>query len=373
MAVLPPGSVIGIMGGGQLGRMIALAAARLGYRCAVFCETAEDPAARVSDMVVAAPYEDPDALQRFAASADVVTFEFENLPRDAANWLSEHTLVRPNVRSLEVAQDRVLEKTFLNERGIATTPWVEISDAGSLDQAWQTIGAPSVFKTARFGYDGKGQAMVRTREQLDDSWQGVNQARGVLEGFVDFACEVSVIVARAPNGQVACYDVVENQHANHILDVTIAPARITAKTAEVAKKTGMAIAEALDLVGLVAVEMFVTRDDEIVVNEIAPRPHNSGHWTIDACVTSQFEQMVRAVCGLPLGTPERHSNALMRNLIGDQASGWQDILAQPETKLHLYGKSEARPGRKMGHMTRLYELTDQWAPDGVESALQEWN
>lgn len=373
MAILPPGSVVGIMGGGQLGRMIALAAARLGYRCAIFCETENDPAAQVSDIVVAAPYDDPAALQRFAACTDVVTFEFENLPRNAANWLSDHTLVRPNVRSLEIAQDRVLEKTFLNSIGIETAPWAEISDAASLDQAWETIGAPSVFKTARFGYDGKGQAMVRTREQLDDAWQGVNQARGVLEGFVDFACEVSVIVARAPNGQAACYDVVENQHANHILDVTIAPARITAKIAEAAKKTGMAIAEALDLVGLVAVEIFVTRADEIVVNEIAPRPHNSGHWTIDACITSQFEQMVRAVCGLPLGTPERHSNAIMRNLIGDQASDWRGILGQPETKLHLYGKSEARPGRKMGHMTRLYERADFWAPDGVETTLNDWD
>jgi 5-(carboxyamino)imidazole ribonucleotide synthase len=372
-AVLPPGSVIGIMGGGQLGRMIALAAARLGYRCAVFCESETDPAAQVSDTVIAAPYGDPTALRRFAAITDVVTFEFENLPRDAATWLSEHTLVRPNVRCLEISQNRVLEKTFLNDLGVATPPWTEINDAAALDRAWDTIGSPAVFKTAQLGYDGKGQAMIRTRKQLDEAWDGVDRVKAVVEGFVDFTCEVSVIVARAPNGQIQCYDVVENQHANHILDVTIAPARIARKTAKEAREIAVSVAEALDLIGLLAVEMFVSGDGKILVNEIAPRPHNSGHWTLDACVTDQFEQMVRAVCGLPLGTTGRLSNALMRNLIGDQASQWHDILRTPVTKLHLYGKAETRPGRKMGHMTRLYPLADQWAPDSVEAALRNWN
>ena len=372
-APLPPGSVIGIMGGGQLGRMIALAAARLGYRCSVFCETVNDPAAQFCDRVVAAPYDDIAALEQFVGGVDVVTFEFENIPREAADWLTQHSLVRPSARVLEIAQDRSLEKNFLNDNGIQTAPWAEITNGASLDAAAENIGTRAVFKTARFGYDGKGQAMVQSKKELADAWDSVDRVRAVLEGFIDFACEVSVIVARGPDGQMACFDVVENQHANHILDVTIAPARISAETAHKARATGQAIAEALDLVGLVAVEMFVTRDGDILVNEIAPRPHNSGHWTIDACITSQFEQMVRAVCGLPLGSPARHSNAIMRNLIGDEANAWHRHLEAPETKLHLYGKAEARPGRKMGHMTRLYPKTDAWAPDGVEHALEDWN
>jgi len=372
-APLPPGSVIGIMGGGQLGRMIALAAARLGYRCSVFCETENDPAAQFCDRVVAAPYDDLAALEKFVGGVDVVTFEFENIPRDSADWLTRHSLVRPSARVLEIAQDRSLEKSFLNDNGIQTAPWTEITDAASLDAAAGNIGLRAVFKTARLGYDGKGQAMVHSRDELTSAWDTVGKVRAVLEGFIDFACEVSVIVARGPDGQMECFDIVENQHANHILDVTIAPARIAADTAEKARTTGQAVAEALDLVGLVAVEMFVTKDGGILVNEIAPRPHNSGHWTIDACVTSQFEQMVRAVCGLPLGSPARHSNAIMRNLIGNDANAWHHHLEAPETRLHLYGKAEARAGRKMGHMTRLYPMTDSWAPGGVEDALKGWD
>lgn len=371
-ALLPPGSVIGIMGGGQLGRMIALAAARLGYRCSVFCETENDPAAQFCDNVVAAPYDDMAALERFVSGVDVVTFEFENIPRDSADWLTHHSLVRPSARVLEIAQDRSIEKSFLNDNGIQTATWVEITDTSSLNAAAENIGSRAVFKTARFGYDGKGQAMVHSKRELTDAWDSVDKVRAVLEGFIDFACEISVIVARGPDGQTACFDVVENQHANHILDVTIAPARISDETAEKARATGQAVAEALDLVGLVAVEMFVTKNGDILVNEIAPRPHNSGHWTIDACVTSQFEQMVRAVCGLPLGSPARHSNAIMRNLIGDDAHAWHRHLEAPETKVHLYGKAEARPGRKMGHMTRLYKRADSWAPSGVEDALKDW-
>jgi 5-(carboxyamino)imidazole ribonucleotide synthase len=372
-AALPPGSVIGIMGGGQLGRMLAMTAYRLGYRCSIFCESANDPAAQVCDSVIAAPYDDFAALARFVAGIDVVTFEFENIPRETANWLTGHTLVRPSARILEIAQDRALEKTFLNDNGIRTAPWVEISDEESLARAQETVGQGAVFKTARFGYDGKGQAIVHNQQELGDAWDSANRARAVVEGFIDFACEVSVIVARSPNGDMECFDIVENQHAHHILDVTIAPARISPETARNAAKTGRAIAEALDLVGLVAVEMFVTREGDILVNEIAPRPHNSGHWTIDSCVTSQFEQMVRAVCGLPLGSPARHSNAIMRNLIGDDAHRWGEILESPDTKLHLYGKSEASPGRKMGHMTRLYPKTVEWSPGEVETALKNWD
>ena len=256
--------------------------------------------------------------------------------------------------------------------GIRTAPWVEIADAESLARAQAAIGQGAVFKTARFGYDGKGQAMVRTPQELSDAWNSVNRARAVLEGFIDFACEISVITARGAVGDIECFDIVENRHAHHILDVTIAPARIGAETARKAIETGRVIAEALDLTGLVAVEMFVTRDGDVLVNEIAPRPHNSGHWTIDACLTSQFEQQVRAVCGLPLGSPARHSNAIMRNLIGEDALDWENILKAPETMLHLYGKAEARAGRKMGHMTRLYPRADLWSPGAVESALESW-
>ncbi len=371
-AVLPPGSVIGIMGGGQLGRMIAMAAYRLGYRCAIFCESASDPAAQVCDTVIAAPYDDSGALERFADCIDVVTFEFENIPASAADWLTRHALVRPSAKVLEISQDRIVEKSFLNDHGIGTAPWTEISNPESLAAAAHKIGAGAVFKTARLGYDGKGQAMVRTPEELAAAWEEVGRVRAVLEGFVDFSCEVSVVVARGADGAMECFDVVENRHANHILDVTIAPAEVGADTAGEALATARAVAEALDLTGLLAVEMFVTRDGGILVNEIAPRPHNSGHWTIDGCVTSQFEQMVRAVCGLPLGTPARHSNAIMRNLIGDTAHRWQHWLDSPETKLHLYGKAEARPGRKMGHMTRLYDL-GLWKPGAVDSALKGWD
>jgi len=370
-AALPPGSVIGIMGGGQLGRMIAMAAYRLGYRCAIFCESDKDPAAQVCDTVVATPYNDPDALARFADLVDVVTFEFENIPADAADWLTRHALVRPSAKILEVSQDRIVEKSFLNDHGIGTAPWVEISDADTLTAAAARIDEGAVFKTARFGYDGKGQAMVRSPQDLSAAWEETGRVRAVLEGFVDFACEVSVIVARGPDGAMECFDVVENRHANHILDITIAPAEISPETSESALATACAVAEALDLTGLLAIEMFVTRDGGILINEIAPRPHNSGHWTIDACVTSQFEQMVRAVCGLPLGSPARHSNAIMRNLIGDSANRWHEWLEAPQTKLHLYGKAEARPGRKMGHMTRLYDR-GPWKPGAVDTALKGW-
>jgi 5-(carboxyamino)imidazole ribonucleotide synthase len=323
----------------------------------------------VCDTTLVAPYGDRAALDRFVDAVDVVTFEFENIPLETAEWLAERCLVRPHPRALAIAQDRALEKAFLNETGIPTAPWTEIADTAHLEAALARIGDRAVFKTARFGYDGKGQATVRSVQMLHDAWHAAGGARAVLEGFIDFELEVSVIVARATDGAMRSFDVVENRHARHILDVTIAPARIGADVA--ARATAMAerVAAALDLTGLMAVEMFVAGDGTLLANEIAPRPHNSGHWTIDACVTSQFEQFVRAICGLPLGSPARHSNAIMRNLIGDDAGRWAGILADPDNKLHLYGKTEARPGRKMGHVNRLYPIAEDW-PTTAENALK---
>jgi 5-(carboxyamino)imidazole ribonucleotide synthase len=264
--------------------------------------------------------------------------------------------MRPNARSLAVAQDRIKEKTFINDIGIATAPFRAVGRRTALDAAVAALGRPSVLKTVRFGYDGKGQVKIEAATSLDEAWKAMGQAEAVLEGFVTFEREISVIVARGVDGSMATFDAVENRHVHHILDTTVAPAPIGEELAAKAQAIARHIAEALDLIGLLAVEMFVTGDGKLLVNEIAPRPHNSGHWTMDACVTSQFEQFVRAVCGLQLGDPSRHSDAVMKNLIGDAVDDWPKILAEPGAKLHLYGKTEARPGRKMGHVNRLYPL-----------------
>lgn len=337
-----------------MGRMTALAAARLGYICHIFCP--DDhlcPAAQVSAAHTNAAYGDRQALAAFAAAVDVVTFEFENIPADSVRVLAERVPVRPNWRVLETAQDRQLEKSFFNGIGIETAPWRPVDDLASLKAAVTALGRPSVLKTTRFGYDGKGQVKIGPDTDLAEAWAAVNGAPCVLEGFIDFEREVSVIVARGLDGAMACFDTVENRHKNHILDVTIAPADIPADMDTRAKAIAEAAARSLDLVGLLAVEMFVTRDGRLLVNEMAPRPHNSGHWTQDACLTDQFEQFVRAVCGLPLGDPSRHSDATMTNLIGDDIDNVPSLLAEAGAKLHLYGKSEARPGRKMGHVNRL--------------------
>jgi len=365
---LAPGATVGIMGGGQLGRMIALSAAELGYRAATFCEGPDDPAAQVCHHAVVAAYDDQLALEQFTSLVDVVTFEFENIPAETASWLSAKSVVRPNPEILAIAQDRILEKTFLNDAGIETAPWAELSEDHGTEAALKKIGKNGLFKTARFGYDGKGQAAVHGKAELDAAWRAVGTTRAVAEGFVDFECEISVIVARGADGEISCFEVVENQHARHILDTTIAPARINAEIADAAIAIAKKIATSLSLVGLIAVEMFVTKDGRVLVNEIAPRPHNSGHWTIDACVTSQFEQLVRAVCGLPLGAPRRHSNAVMRNLIGEDVDRWPQIAADPENKLHIYGKGETRPGRKMGHVTRLFPLSAEWEFGTIDAA-----
>ena len=356
--IVGPGGRLGIIGGGQLGRMTALAAARLGINCHAYAPEADSPAFAVSAAATCAAYEDHEALIRFAETVDVVSFEFENIPADSVKILSERLPVRPGWRVLETAQERAIEKSFFNGLGIATAPWRAVGSLAELQRAVAELGRPSVLKTCRFGYDGKGQVKIDAATDLGEAWAAMAGAPAILEGFVDFAMEASVLVARGLDGSPACFDVVENRHRHHILDVTIAPAAIPPALARQAQEIAIAAAEALQLVGLLAVELFVTRDGRLLVNEMAPRPHNSGHWTMNACFTDQFEQFVRAVCGLPLGDPGRFANAVMTNLIGDDVLRWKEVLAEPGAMLHLYGKSEARPGRKMGHVNRLSPLTE---------------
>jgi 5-(carboxyamino)imidazole ribonucleotide synthase len=351
--IIPPGSVIGLLGGGQLGRMAAMAAARLGYKTHVYCPPGDNPAPQVASASTIAAYDDNAALARFAAAVDVVSFEFENVPSAAAQALAAIKPTRPSPRVLHICQDRLREKDFLATIKVPTTRYMEVARAESLERAVREIGYPAVLKSAQFGYDGKGQVRIGPETKLEEAWAQMGAPLGILEGYVDFRLELSVIAARTLDGSVATYAPVENQHRNHILDTTIVPARIKPEIAMRAEAIGQHIATELGLVGIVAVEMFVTQNDEVLVNELAPRPHNSGHWSIDGAVTSQFEQFIRAICGLPLGSAERHSDAVMKNLLGDEIEGWREILAEPGAKLHLYGKSHARPGRKMGHVTRL--------------------
>ncbi|MHC8509200.1 MAG: 5-(carboxyamino)imidazole ribonucleotide synthase [Rhodospirillales bacterium] len=354
---LAPNAVIGVMGGGQLGRMTALAAAPLGYRCHIFTPEAESPAAQVSAAVTEAAYDDTAALDAFAAACDVVTFEFENVPHESVRRLADRVPVRPDWEALRVSQDRAVEKTFINNLGLATAPWAPVSDRKGLDAAWAQIGAPAVLKTARLGYDGKGQTMLAAADaDLDAAWEAIGGQPAVLEGFVDLACEVSAVVARSVAGETQCFPIGENRHENHVLAETIVPARIDAKTAEAARGAAARIAEGLRLIGLLAVEFFVTREGGLLVNEIAPRPHNSGHWTQDACNVSQFEQFVRAVAGLPLVAPRQTFAVRMTNILGAETALWRAAAAEPGAHVHLYGKAEARPGRKMGHINRISPL-----------------
>lgn len=350
---IPPGASIGILGGGQLGRMIALAAARLGYRCHVFTPVEHAPAAQVCEAHTIAPFEDRAALIGFANAVDVVTLEFENVPAASLAELVPIVPVRPGVRALSVSQDRGEEKGFLNEIGVATTDYRLVDTAEQAADALGALGAPAVLKTRRMGYDGKGQALVQTAAAAAAAFEANDGAPAIVERLVDFTMEISVIAARGVDETVRCFPPVENRHRDHILDQTIVPAPIAPEQARAAESIAVKVARALDVVGLVAVEMFVTRDHAILVNELAPRPHNSGHWTIDACETSQFEQHVRAICGLPLGPVARHADAEMKNLLGDEIETYRKVLSEPGAKLHLYGKTEPRPGRKMGHVTRL--------------------
>ena len=353
---LPPNATIGIVGGGQLGRMSALAAARLGYRCHVLTPEADSPAGQVCAGVTLGDYEDPAALRAFADAVDVITFEFENVSAEGLELLASLKPVRPSPRVLRISQDRVAEKTFLNDTaGVATAPWRPVASLEALTAAVDALGLPAVLKTTRLGYDGKGQALLRTPDDLAPAFAALVPKPLVLEGFVDFAAEISVIVARGADGADAAFDAVQNRHRDHILDLTLAPAPIASDLAAEAVAIARRVAAALDLVGLLAVEMFIDAAGKVRVNEIAPRPHNSGHWTIDACPASQFELHVRAVAGLPLPPAIRHSDAAMKNLVGpEEAALWPTLLAAPGLIPHLYGKAEARPGRKMGHVTRLF-------------------
>jgi len=356
MTVIGPGSTIGIVGGGQLGRMAALAAARLGYDCHILTPERDSPAARVAAGAVVAPYNDPAALAAFVDAVDVVTFEFENVPARAVAWLAERRPVRPGWRVLETTQDRILEKTFLNDVGIETAPWRPVRGPDDLHAALTDLGTPAILKTARFGYDGKGQVRLTPDSDLAAAWAALCTNDAVLEGVVDFATEAAVIVARGPDGAMAVHDPVRTVHVDHILDRVEAPAPLPAPILDQARTLARRAAEALDLVGLLALELFVTRDGRLLANEMAPRPHNSGHWTLDGCVTDQFEQFIRAVCGLPLGAVAMRGRAArMKNLLGDEAETWATLLADPTAKLHLYGKREARAGRKMGHVTWVDE------------------
>ncbi|MEM9442055.1 MAG: 5-(carboxyamino)imidazole ribonucleotide synthase [Pseudomonadota bacterium] len=353
MTSLPPNSIIGIVGGGQLGRMIGLAAARLGYRVHVFTDQAGSSAAQITDQATVAAYDDLEAMHQFAQKVDVVTIEFENLPVEGLRAIASDVSVCPSPDVLAVCQDRLKEKQFLQSLDVPTAPFAAVGTAAELKSAIETIGAPSVLKTRRMGYDGKGQVMIQAGDDLDTTWHALRGSESVLEGFVTFEREVSVITARTADGEKASYVPVENQHEHHILAKTIAPAPIPDSQAMAAIALAERIADGLDLVGLVAVEMFQTFDGDILVNELAPRPHNSGHWTMDACLVSQFEQVIRAITGLPLGAPERFADAEMDNLLGDAAEAWLDLIKQPNSRLHLYGKTPIRPGRKQGHITTL--------------------
>jgi len=358
---LEPGDTIGVLGGGQLGRMIAMAAARLGLRTHVFAHHADEPACQVSAAATIAEWTDEAALARFADAVDVVTYEFENVPAATAAFLAARKPVRPGPLALEKTQDRLVEKDFLNGLGIATAPYAAVDDAGALARHIGKIGRPAILKTRRFGYDGKGQFMLREGSDVGAAFRSLGGAPCILEGFVPFEREVSVVGARGLDGSFAAFDVCENEHENHILAVTRAPAHMAPETAAQAMDITHRILDALDYVGVIAVEMFLVaetdssgaRREKVVVNEIAPRVHNSGHWTIDGAETSQFEQHVRAIAGWPLGSPRRRGEVEMRNLIGDEADQWRALAAEPGAYVHLYGKAEARPGRKMGHVTRV--------------------
>jgi 5-(carboxyamino)imidazole ribonucleotide synthase len=367
---LPPNATIGLVGGGQLGRMSAMAAARLGYRCHILTREIDSPAAQVSHGVTISDYTDPTSLREFAAAVDVISFEFENVSAEGLDLLASLKPVRPAPAILRISQDRIAEKTFVNGRGVATAPWRPVGSLAELEAAVATLGLPAVLKTTREGYDGKGQAILRAPADLAPAFERLMPKPLILEGFIDYAMEISVVVGRGEDGSLAAFDTVENRHREHILDVTLAPARVPVAVSDAAQSIARQIATGLDLIGLLAVEMFVDANGRVLVNEIAPRPHNSGHWTIDACPMSQFELNIRAIAGLPLPPATRHADAVMKNLVGpEEAALWPRILATPGFIPHLYGKDEARPGRKMGHVTRLFPKGSLPGDFGIADAL----
>lgn len=360
--ILPP-STLGIIGGGQLGRMFAVAARTMGYRVMVLDPDPDSPAGALADTHLCAAYRDRAALERMGRACAAVTTEFENVPADSLEFLTQFCPVRPGAAAVAIAQDRRREKTFLQLHGFATAPFASVEKHADLAAAFQRIGPPALLKTARMGYDGKGQARVNSYAELAVAFEQLGAVPCVLEAWLPLQTEISVVVARGADGQTAAFPAAENRHADGILDISIAPAPVAAELAGQALDTATAIAAALDYCGVLAVEFFVLGDGRLLVNEIAPRPHNSGHYTLDACLTSQFEQQVRTLAGLPLGAPDLLRPAAMVNLLGDLWRGgreppWDIVLSQPRAKLHLYGKEGARPGRKMGHFNVLAESAD---------------
>ena len=353
---LPPGSRIGILGGGQLGRMLAMAAARLGFHCHIYADTAAPPAAQVSERITLGRYEDFEALAKFASDVDVITYEFENVPVAAATHLAACRPVSPPPRALAVAQDRLAEKDFISALSVAVAPYLSIDDGEHIPDDADSL-LPGILKTRRLGYDGKGQAPVSTRDELVAACRRMSGVPMIVEQKIDFAFEVSILVARAADGALAFYDIPRNEHRDGILHrSTVTSDIVTPAIAEEARSTAQRIAEALDYVGVLAVELFVMSGDTspaLRVNEIAPRVHNSGHWTMDACVTDQFENHIRAICRWPLGSTARHQDMEMINLIGNDVAQWHEIASDSASKLHIYGKDEAREGRKMGHLNRV--------------------
>ena len=363
--IVHPGGTIGVLGSGQLGRMMALAARRMGYRVHTLSPGFDTPTGQVADLEITADYEDLDAIRAFVGGVDVVTFEFENVSAEAADLAAELAPVRPSGSALHVTQQRAREKAFLADRGFPVPAFARVQSLDELAVALGTVGLPSIVKTAAFGYDGKGQHRITAIEQAESVWGLIGHQEAIVERVVDFACEISVVAARGLDGAMVDYGAIENQHANHILDLSISPARVTRAVAAEAGALARRVMEELGYVGVLCVEFFVTRENQLLVNEIAPRPHNSGHLTIEACATSQFEQQVRAVCGLPLGSTAQARPAAMANLLGDVwAEGepdWDAALAVPGAALHLYGKGAPRPGRKMGHITVVADTVEQAA------------
>ena len=366
-----PGSTIGVLGSGQLGRMFAIAARRMGYRVHTLSPDEDTPTGQVADREINASYDDLDAVREFAGGVSVVTFEFENVPAATAAAAAECCPVRPSGHVLHTTQHRLREKTFLAKAGLPVTPFRPVDSIESLRTAASELGLPAVLKTADFGYDGKGQFRISSVDDLAAAWKGVGEREAVLEAFIPFELELSVVAARGEDGSFVHYGAVENQHVRGILDVTIAPGRVPEKTVREAVGIARAVMEALDVVGVLCVEFFLKKDGSLLINELAPRPHNSGHFTFDASVTSQFEQQLRATCGLPLGGVEQLTPAAMANLLGeiwtDGEPDWIATAGMPNVKLHLYGKLTPRPGRKMGHLTALVGSTELALRDVIDA------
>ena len=366
-----PGSAIGVLGSGQLGRMFAIAARRMGYRVHTYSPDADTPTGQVADVEVAAPYEDLEAVRQFAREVSVVTFEFENVPAETAAAAAQQAPVRPAGQALHTTQHRLREKTFLTKAGLPLTPFRRVGSLEELASAVDHLGLPAILKTADFGYDGKGQFRLKSIDQLDSAWRAVGEQEAVLESFIDLECEISIVAARSASGQFIHYGAIENHHVNGILDISVSPARVESSIANEAIQLAEAVLEELEVVGVLCTEFFVGKDGRVLINELAPRPHNSGHLTVDANLTSQFEQQLRAVCLLPLGGVEQWSPAAMVNLLGevwnDGEPKWCSAAQLDNVKLHLYGKSEPRPGRKMGHLTALAKTPEEAAQQALRA------